>query len=596
MAAYERDRQGVSAETVCKGLCDLDIYNSFEKGEDIDDIHVVRLLLQRLGISASLAGRYLCRDEYDEMHARFNILELLRADELTLAKKAALEYKNRYCAESRLNKQFMAYMNAGIAQLDGDSVEALRLYKKAIGYTIEDYGVAEFTCISVYEYFMLANIARLNAVLGNYMEAEKLYERLLAYCHRRNSNHWTMACVYPKTVCEMLDINSPDSMGIYERRVWLEECNAAIRALCDTARLHYICPLLRKRHALLELLGEVPDRQWDDFLEHYEWLRNKYHIKGELLEWYPYYNSDWEFYPVEKLINERRKLYGMTIEELAEGVCTPETVSRIINRRVSPKRSTVEALLDKLGLRGVLLENIMVSDDWETHRIWDDMVESQKIEDSVTGRRIYKKLKEKLDINISINKKVLDYMQVGLDMGVEKNNYEKYALIHEKMLGFSMGGIKNITVFTKIEIMIINRYFYCMNKVHDYSNLNLFENMLKNYSDDVGEMEAFASDCELILMRCASYAGNAMRFNESNKYAGKGIKLELTCERMHCLSSLIYCMPWNKVTGGETASQEDVRMCECAYWISVALKATQRMNLYSHWIKMHNKQSETDNK
>lgn len=32
MAAYERDRQGVSAETVCKGLCDLDIYNSFEKG------------------------------------------------------------------------------------------------------------------------------------------------------------------------------------------------------------------------------------------------------------------------------------------------------------------------------------------------------------------------------------------------------------------------------------------------------------------------------------------------------------------------------------------------------------------------------------
>lgn len=90
----------------------------------------MRLLLQRLGISASLVGRYLCRDEYDEMHARFNILELLRADELTLAKKAALEYKNRYCAESRLNKQFMAYMNAGIAQLDGDSVEALRLYKK----------------------------------------------------------------------------------------------------------------------------------------------------------------------------------------------------------------------------------------------------------------------------------------------------------------------------------------------------------------------------------------------------------------------------------------------------------------------------------
>ena len=80
MAAYERDRQGVSAETVCKGLCDLDIYNSFEKGEDVGDIHVVRLLLQRLGISASFAGRYLCRDEYDEMHAYIGAAEGRRAN------------------------------------------------------------------------------------------------------------------------------------------------------------------------------------------------------------------------------------------------------------------------------------------------------------------------------------------------------------------------------------------------------------------------------------------------------------------------------------------------------------------------------------
>lgn len=36
------------------------------------------------------------------------------------------------------------------------------------------------------------------------------------------------------------------------------------------------------------------------------------------MEWYPYYNSDWELYPVEKLIDERRRLYGMTVEELAD--------------------------------------------------------------------------------------------------------------------------------------------------------------------------------------------------------------------------------------------------------------------------------------
>lgn len=585
MAAYERDRQGVSAEAVCRGLCDLDIYNSFEKGEDIDDIHVVRLLLQRLGISASLAGRYLCRDEYDEMHARFNILELLRADELILAKTAALEYKNRYCAGSRLNKQFMTYMNARIAQLDGDSVEALHLYKKAIGYTIEDYGVAEFTCISVYEYFMLANIARLNAVLENYMEAEKLYERLLAYCHRRNSNHWTMACVYPKTVCEMLDINSPDSMGIYERRVWLEECNAAIRALCDTARLHYICPLLRKRHALLELLGEAPDRQWDDFLEHYEWLRNKYHIKGELLEWYPYYNSDWEFYPVEKLINERRKLYGMTIEELAEGVCAPETVSRIVNRRVSPKRSTVEALLDKLGLRGVLAEDVIVSDDWNVHRIWKNMVQCQAVDDYITTKKLYTKLNNRLDLSIPINKKVSEYKNVEIEMGGCGNDYKKYACEHEKILGFPIESIRSLTILTRIEEMIINRYFYCMDKVKDYTKFEAFEDMCSKYMGSLSR--AFACEIESSLVRCANFIGNEGKFAVSNKYSELGIRLELDCERLYCLSSFLYCVPWNNAESGKRVTDDDVRMCECAYWMAWMLKEKGRMNLYNYWLQKH---------
>lgn len=71
MAAYERDRQGVSAETVCKGLCDLDIYNSFEKGEDVGDIHVVRMVLQRLGISASLAGMSMMRYMPDSIYWSF---------------------------------------------------------------------------------------------------------------------------------------------------------------------------------------------------------------------------------------------------------------------------------------------------------------------------------------------------------------------------------------------------------------------------------------------------------------------------------------------------------------------------------------------
>lgn len=326
---YERVRQGMSADTVCSGLCDLNMYDRLKQGEDIDDIHVVRLVLQRLGISAGLAGRYLCRDEYDEMSARFNILEYLRVNQLIEAEDAVKKYESQYCAHNNLNRQFRMYMEARIAEFHGDREKALMQYAAAATLTIGDYRGTEFTCISMYEYFLLANVARLDALLGHTAEAELLYERLLAYIKRKKVDLWTMACIYPKTICEMLRINTPQNMGSYDRQIWLDECNEAVRILRDTERLHFISPLLRNRRTLLELLGEKADEQWDEFLEHYEWIRDKYNVTGELLEWYPYYNSDWELYPVEKLIDERRRLYGMTVEELADGVCATETVSRI---------------------------------------------------------------------------------------------------------------------------------------------------------------------------------------------------------------------------------------------------------------------------
>ena len=584
LIAHERARQGVAAEVVCRGLCDLTTYNKLESGEGTVDIHVVRIVLQRLGISAGLAGRYLCRDEYDEMSARFNILEYLKSNQLTMAEADVCEYEKRYCGNNQLNRQFREYMSARIAELHGHTAVALSLYESAAGYTTGDYHGTEITCISIYEYFMLANVARLNAVLGKHQEAEKLYEKLFAYCKRKNSDQWIMTCIYPKTVCEMLYINTPQSMGTYDRQVWLEECNTAIRVLRDTARLHFMCPLLKIRHTLLELLGEKPDKQWDDFLEHYEWLRNKYGVTGELLEWYPYYNSDWEFYPVEKLIDERRRLYDMTMEELAEGVCTPETVSRIINRRVSPKYSTVEALLDKLGLRGVLSEDVIVSEDWETHRIWRNVVNSKNFQDHITGRKMYDALAKKIDRTIPINKKVLEYIKVQLDMDDEKSNYEDYARMHEKMLDFPIEDIQRMTIFTGIETDIINRYFTCANCARNYTKLGAYETMCNRYLSKWSMCRAFACICEGIFARCASFTGNIGNFETSNNYSESGIRLELECERMYSMSSLIYCIPWNNIESGKSATEEDVRLCECAYWIAWMLRQNEKMRLYNNWI------------
>lgn len=61
-------------------------------------------VLGRLGISGSKAGKYLCRDEYDEMQARFNVLEYIRSADLEKIEIAIKEYSDKYCDKSRLKR------------------------------------------------------------------------------------------------------------------------------------------------------------------------------------------------------------------------------------------------------------------------------------------------------------------------------------------------------------------------------------------------------------------------------------------------------------------------------------------------------------
>ena len=462
---YERSRRNLAVADVCRGLCDRSVYSRIENGSYKGEIHLIIAVLQRLGISGSKVGRYLCRDEYDEMDFRFEILEYIKSYQLDEAKDALAEYSDRYCKGSILNTQFAEYMEARINEINGNLERALDLYKKAAAYTVADYSTcSSFVCISVYEYFMIANVARLTARFGNSKKALSLYGKLLSYCKNPDNEKWNTTCMYAKTICEMMEIKTPQMMGNYERQKWLEECDAALRILRDTSRLHFLCPLLKNKKSLTELLGMAPDKQWDDFLMHYERLRKcslsipsdrsdgitryKFGISGELLEWYPYY-IDCAFYPVEKLIDERRRLHGVTIEELADGICTSETVSRIINRRVSPKYSTVAALLDKLGLKGVLRQQVIVSEDLEAHKLWSALARCEDMNDSVTAKEIYEKMNNILDCSLKINRMVLEYQRIKLF----EHSIDSRQLAHkyETILGMPIKNIIELQNFIIIQ-------------------------------------------------------------------------------------------------------------------------------------------------
>lgn len=587
LIAMERHKKDLAAVEVCDGLCSSGVFSKIENGSHRGDIHLIIAILQRLGINGGKAGRYLCRDEYDEMYDRFIILEYIKSRYLVQAEEELNKYRKKHCNNNQLNKQFAEYMEARITELEGDLNTALKKYECTVSYTKPKYNEdISYKCVSVYEFFMLANIARLNAELGKKDVAASIYDKLHKYCKSNEFEEWNFVCIYPKLLNEMLmTVYPPENMGNYERRMWLNEIGEALSVLRKTSRLHYVCSLIEKRNMLIDLMGMEPDEQWSIFMADIIKLREKNNITYDLFEWYPYY-IDGGFYSAEKMLGERRCLKGITVEKMSDGVCTVETASRILNMKVSAQYNTVTKLFNNIGLQGVMCEDILVSDDLETHKMWDVLVQCSQIKDYITAGKVFEKLKKKLDASIKINQMLLKYKGTELEIQEKETEYKKNAQIYEQILGFSINKIEDITVFTNIECMIINRFFYWMDRGKEYSQLDIYEKMCEAYQKKNGVMcRAFASEYERLLVNCANYEGNAGEYEKSTCHAYQGIALELECERCDALSTLLYCIPWNHVASGKIADSKDIKLCEYAYQIAWYLQENQRMQLYRKWIE-----------
>ena len=85
-------------------------------------------------------------------------------------------------------------------------------------------------------------------------------------------------------------------------------------------------------------------------------------------------------------------------------------------------------------------------------------------------------------------------------------------------------------------------------------------------------------------MRYANLYGNAGHYEKSDRIAEEGIRIEIECERMHCLNTLLYCRAWNAGERGNV-SENDKELCRCAYEIAKLKKQNIRMGLYRRWLE-----------
>ena len=579
----ERIRRGLAVCDVSNGICSASVYVKLESGDYAGGIHILRALCQRLGINSDRCGTYLAKAEYDEMMDRLYILEDIREGRLDKARTGVEKYQATY-KDIPLNNQFIMFIRSRLAELDGEREKALELYGRALNITMSEYHQLEkIPCITIYEAYMMLDAARVNAEFGNEQTAYKMYMLLLRYCENCNAESWNTVCIYPKTVCDMVDFIGIDNMSSQEAGEMLRHCISALDILRETERLHYIRPLLRN---IIELSKREKNSDYNiegysELLECLNELFKKYGHECELFEWYPYY-VDCGFRCVNELIEERRRMRGMSIEALAGTTQSARNVQRIIRGQVSPSYKTSKELLDKLGLKGVLRSDVIVADNIEAYKLWDELQVRINTCDFELANNILNKLKMTLDDSVELNHVMLGYMESLLNKFEGRITIIDLIKKIEEFIPFKLSDVGKYKNLIKHEKILIYDYIVCIDMAKKYDSLIEFEHVNADMLSEL-DVKRFAGDYEEACVRWANLYGNKGNFDKSNKVAGEGIKVEIECERMRPLSTLLYCIAWNNGERGD-ATEDDIVLCNYAYEIAKLKRNNERMKVYKRWL------------
>ena len=119
-------------------------------------------------------------------------------------------------------------------------------------------------------------------------------------------------------------------------------------------------------------------------------------------------------YNVGQIIKLTREAMGLSQEELAEGVCSVQTLSRIENGKVKVKKKTYQQLMEKLGRDGTKNYSVLSTENFELLDIMaevDDLIFRHEYEEAEKKNNI---LKEKLDLDNFLNYQYIERYEINI--------------------------------------------------------------------------------------------------------------------------------------------------------------------------------------
>lgn len=611
-----RNKQNLSTTVLCEGLYTEDMFYLVESGRRHMDRGTAKHLLERAGVDNGNYEHYLDYPDYEEWKRRMRIINCIEDDCLDEAKSLLNEYKSYDDFQTnqirqKIKKQFCIFMEIQVMKHRGNMRNDIDMYEEALKLTVPniDKKPLKKLLLSPIE-FILALEYKSRKYADTTMSVEdklRMYEEFFNYIEDSPFGKISSVKVYSKLVETMYrDIQAvltleskKDNSLIYEKL--LGYCEEALRQIKDRKLMYYLTEMLEIRLELMLWLGKNNNYppgmdqcsrltgETSVQLEELKKLYEEYSIPAYMADdCYLYRESG--IYCINEVIKTRRKMMGLTREELSDEDVAASTVWRIETGKKPVSRRSVEKLFDRLKLFPSCVNIGIITDKKEGVELYEELryaavsFENHKVTELLENLRnilpehpinqqILMRIESlnKLRLGEKSREEHIETLKRALECTVKLSDIQRAESIF--ITTEELNSLYQISVMYK-ETEKSEEALEYIKEIHEYCR-----DMEKQSLAD-GRMGIY----ELVMAHVASLYGDIGKYQESNDISERLIKLGLKLRRSNRIHTNMYNIAWNnddaKVRGYDYNSQ--VQRC---IYISQILGDTYDEKFYRENLK-----------
>ena len=555
-----RTEENVSLDQLAMGLMSASQLVKIENGERPINKNIRDRLLERLGIAKELYENLLDLCDFEEWDYKKKILSAIQNKKIEDAYRLLKEYKAHLRENDRINHQFILAMWGEVLKQEGASKEKIaECYRKAVILTIPDAEKvwSEKRPLSVLEMNLLLE----TIIYGNNMDYLHKCRVLMEYIDTGYYDEIMKAKIYPKIVYYYLkkQILFKEYWNVETQTENLKICEKAIDKLRDAGRTYYLVELLEIEMQISEIMlddtfpedfekNEADKINAKELLSVIKNLYAEYEVPAYMQDCTYFYQQKWIF-SMKDVLRTRRAMFGLTQEQLCEGICSVKSLRRAEKGQTDMQRETLKKLLNRLGLSGQMQWSRLITSDREVIRMAEelaDYINDRKF--SVASKQL-ESLKSRIDLDIPQNKQYFLEKQALLEFEQGKVTREEFVKMEKEALECTLCAEnlyrKENVYLTEREIICISNSWKGMEGKQKRESINLILRLYDYYALNNGLSQAI-SVYEIVTEAAVNELGNNGEHVRAEEIDRKSIKASLSCRRVWDIHYKIYDILWNE--------------------------------------------------